>query len=76
MPGMLFISKIYLPDNIISGGSIPGTPLFITGSNSYISWGITTENSDNADICEELIQGDYYIKDNIKHPLEITKEKI
>ena len=76
MPGILFISKIYLPDNIISGGSIPGTPLFITGSNSYISWGITTENSDNADICEELIQGDYYIKDNIKHPLEITKEKI
>ena len=76
MPGVLFISKLYLPDNIISGGSLIGTPIFITGSNSYISWGITTENSDNADICEELIQGDYYIKDNIKYPLEITKEKI
>ena len=76
MPGMLFIAKLYLPDNVLSGGSLPGTPIFITGSNSYISWGITTENSDNADICEELIQGDYYIKDNIKHPLEITKETI
>ena len=76
MPGMLFISKIYLPDNILSGACLPGTPIFITGSNSYISWGITTENTDNSDFCEELIQGDYYIKDNIKHPLEVTHETI
>ena len=76
MPGMLFIVKLYLPDNVISGATLPGTPIFITGSNSYISWGITTENSDNSDFCEELIQGDYYIKDNMKYPLEITKEKI
>ena len=34
------------------------------------------ENTDNADICEELIQGESYIKDNIKHPLEISKETI
>ena len=65
MPGMLFIAKMYLPDNVLSGACLPGTPVFITGSNSYISWGITTENTDNSDFCEELIQGDYYIKDNI-----------
>jgi acyl-homoserine lactone acylase PvdQ len=64
MPGYFYISKFYLPDNIVSGASLPGTPILITGSNSYISWGITTENSDNTDICEELIQGDSYIKDN------------
>ena len=76
MPGILFAAKLYLPDNIISGASLPGTPIFITGSNKYVSWGITTENSDNTDFCEELIQGDYYIKDNLKHPLEIRKEEI
>jgi len=76
MPGMLFIAKMYLPDNVLSGACLPGTPVFITGSNSYISWGITTENTDNSDFCEELIQGDYYIKDNIKHPLEIIKDAI
>ena len=76
MPGIFFIAKLYLPDNVISGASIPGTPIFISGSNSYISWGITTENSDNADICEELVQGDYYIKDNKKYPLEIIKDTI
>ena len=76
MPGIFFAAKLYLPDNVISGGTIPGTPVFITGSNKYISWGITTENSDNTDYCEELIQGDHYIKDNVKHQLEITKEEI
>ena len=77
MPGMLFIAKLYLPDgNIISGATLPGSPVIITGSNSHISWGITTENSDSIDICEELIQGNDYIKDNVKHPLEISKETI
>ena len=77
MPGMFFVAKLYLPDgNIISGATLPGTPVIITGANSYISWGITTENTDNTDICEELIQGESYIKDNIKHPLEISKETI
>jgi len=77
MPGMLFIAKLYLPDgNIISGATLPGSPVIITGANSHIAWGITTENTDNTDICEELIQGEFYIKDNIKHPLEISKEKI
>ena len=76
MPGLLFIGKIYLPDNVISFASVPGTPIMITGSNSYISWGVTTENTDNSDFCEELVQGESYIKDNKKYPLEITKEEI
>ena len=75
-PNVLFIAKIYLPDNIISGGTMPGTPIFITGSNSYLSWGVTTENSGNTDFCEEIIQGDYYIKDNKNYPLLKIKEII
>ena len=76
IPGPLYIAKIYLPDNIISGGTNPGTPIFITGTNSYVSWGLTTENSDNTDFCEEILQGDYYIKDNKNYPLKQVIEKI
>jgi acyl-homoserine lactone acylase PvdQ len=65
-----------MPDNIISGASLVGTPIFITGSNSYISWGLTTESSDNTDFCEEIVQGDYYIKDNKQYPLIKVKEII
>ena len=75
-PNIFFLAKLYLPDNIISGASLSGTPLFITGSNSYISFGVTTENTDNTDLCEEIIQGDYYIKDNKNYPLTKVREII
>ena len=75
-PNLYFVVKIYLPDIIISGASFAGAPVFTTGSNSFISWGVTTENSDNTDFCEEIIQGDYYIKDNKNYPLIKVKEII
>ena len=75
-PNIFFAVKIYLPDMVITGASLVGTPIFITGSNSFISWGVTTENSDTTDICEEIIQGDYYIKDNKQYPLIKVKEII
>ena len=75
-PNIFFAAKLYMPDNIVSGASLVGTPIFITGSNSYLSWGLTTENSDNTDLCEEIIQGDYYIKDNKHYPLIKIKEII
>ena len=75
-PNIFFAAKIYLPDLVITGASLAGTPIFITGSNSYISWGLTTENSDTTDFCEEIIQGDYYIKDNKQYPLMKLKEII
>ena len=75
-PNVFFMVKLYMPDNIISGATLAGTPIFITGSNSYLSWGLTTENTDNTDLCEEIIQGDYYIKDNKHYPLIKLKELI
>ena len=75
-PNVFFAVKLYMPDNIITGASLVGTPIFITGSNSYISWGLTTENSDNTDFCEEIVQGDYYIKDNKQYPIIKVKETI
>ena len=75
-PNIFFLVKLYMPDNIISGASMAGTPIFITGSNSYLSWGITSEATDNTDLCEEIIQGDYYIKDNKHYPLIKVKEVI
>ena len=75
-PNVFFIVKMYLPDMVVSGATMVGTPVFITGSNSFISWGVTTENSDNTDFCEEIIQGDYYIKDNKNYPLIKVKEII
>lgn len=76
MPALFFIAKFYLPDDTISGSTMPGFPHFITGSNRQVSWGITTENSDVADICEEKIDEDFYLYDGKKYRVSITKEII
>ena len=77
MPSLFFLAKLYLPHNVITGASLPGTPVFPTGSNNKISWGVTTENSDNTDICEEIIDNNsYFTHDNTFIPLRTTTETI
>jgi acyl-homoserine lactone acylase PvdQ len=76
MPALFFIAKFYLPDDTITGSTIPGFPHFITGSNRQVSWGFTTENSDVADICEEKIDEDFYLYDGKKYRVSTTKEII
>jgi penicillin amidase len=76
LPSNLFIIKTYLPDNILSGVTYPGIPFLIIGSNKDISWGITTENGDLIDICEEKIEDDYYLFDGKKYKIVETQEII
>ena len=76
VPPALVIIKLYLPDITISGSVAPGIPLFINGSNNNLAWGITTENTSTSDLCEEKIEGDYYLYDGKKHKLDIVQEEI
>ena len=76
MPSLFFVVKLYLKDDIISGASLPGTPFIATGSNKFISWGLTTENSDNTDLCEERIEDNFYIFDNKKYNIKIIHDQI
>jgi acyl-homoserine lactone acylase PvdQ len=76
LPSNLFVIKTYLPDNILSGVTYPGFPFLIIGSNKDISWGITTENGDLIDICEEKIEDDYYLFDGKKYKIVETEETI
>jgi len=48
----------------------------IIGSNKDISWGVTTENGDLIDICEEKIEDNYYIFDGKKYKIVETEEII
>ena len=76
MPSLFFLAKIYLPNNTLTGATLPGCPVFASGSNNYMTWGLTTENSDNTDICHEKIEDNNYIYDNKKFPLKIIKDVI
>ena len=76
MPSLFFLAKIYLPNNTLTGATLPGCPVFASGSNNYMTWGLTTENSDNTDLCYEKIEENNYIYDNKKFPLKIIKDII
>jgi penicillin amidase len=76
IPGVFYHLKLYLPNNTLVGSTIPGNPLIFVGSNKNISWGITTENSDTVDICEEKIEDDFYIYEDKKIKITTTKETI
>ncbi len=75
-PSNLFVVKVYLPNNILSGSTQPGLPFIISGSNKDISWGLTTENGDLVDLCEEKIEYDNYIYDNKRFKLVEIQEVI
>lgn len=76
IPALSYAAKIYLPDNIISGVAMPGIPMFMSGSTNHLSWGVTSENNDISDLCEEIIEDDYYIFNDKKFPLVRTDETI
>jgi len=76
MPTCFFISKMYLPDMTLSGAAFPGLPFYISGSNNHLAWGVTTENTETTDLCEEKIEGDHYMYDGKKHKLETVVEEI
>lgn len=76
IPSNLFVVKVYLPNNTLSGSTQPGLPFLIIGSNKDISWGVTTENGDLIDLCEEKIEDDHYIYDNKKFKIIEIEEAI
>ena len=51
-------------------------PIFMTGSNKYLSWGVSSENSDVVDICEEKIQDKFYLYNENKQSITYIKERI
>ena len=76
LPNALYATKIYLPDNTISGCAVPGLPMFVFGSTSFGAWGVTSENNDSIDFCEEKIVDDYYFINDQRYPLIKTEETI
>jgi acyl-homoserine lactone acylase PvdQ len=76
MPCLFFIIKLYLPEDTLVGATMPGIPIVLMGSNKQISFGMTTENSDVVDICEEQIDDEYYNYDGQKVKITTTEEII
>ncbi|MFV2195687.1 penicillin acylase family protein [Nocardiopsis sp. LOL_012] len=60
----------------VSGFSFSGLPGVIIGQNESIAWGFTNINPDVMDLYVERIDGDHYIVDGERVPLETVEETI
>ncbi len=58
IPAPWYLCQIKWPGNILSGAVYPGTPLFLIGTNRYVSWGLTAAFLDNIDLFIERISKD------------------
>ena len=79
IPPSWFMSEIHEtkkenPINVIGAG-IPGIPLYISGRNDHMAWGITAAHSDTADLYWEIVKDDKYYFDGKWRQLKVTKEK-
>ena len=59
-----------------SGFSFAGLPGVVIGQNESIAWGFTNLNPDVMDLYLERVEGDEYVVDGERRPLEIIEETI
>ncbi|MCY9786105.1 penicillin acylase family protein [Nocardiopsis sp. EMB25] len=60
----------------VTGFSFSGLPGVVIGQNESIAWGLTNLNPDVMDLYVERIDGDHYVVDGERVPLEVIEETI
>ncbi|MEU3015930.1 penicillin acylase family protein [Nocardiopsis sp. NPDC007018] len=60
----------------VSGFSFSGLPGVVIGQNESIAWGFTNLNPDVMDLYLEQVEGDEYVVDGERRPLDVIEETI
>lgn len=50
VPNTWYRARLVWPDHDVTGVTLPGTPLVVTGSNGHVAWGFTNAYADTSDI--------------------------
>src|SRR5262249_5275045 len=67
VPNIWYRAELNYPGAVISGLSLPGLPLVISGSNGHVAWGLTNVDGDFSDLV--LIEEDPNSKNYYRTPL-------
>lgn len=76
LPGTFYPIGLICPEFKAVGIATPGIPGLISGRNEYVSFGITNAYGDSQDLFIEEVEGDFYLQNGVKTPLETRKERI
>lgn len=78
-PILWYLARIVTPTWRISGATVPGVPLMIVGHNQSIAWGMSTTQSDVADIFVEKVDpqdASHYLTATGSRPFAVREEII
>jgi penicillin G amidase len=79
LPSIWYLAELHGDKLHVSGATIPGLPLVLTGHNAAIAWGVTALNADSQDIFLERthVENDnLYQVDGQWEPVSIEKQQI
>jgi penicillin amidase len=77
MPGIWYLVRIDLPNNVLAGATSPGAPFLVIGRNANIAWTFTTTGADVQDVFEETqLDGGHYLGPTGPLPYELREERI
>lgn len=76
-PGIWYLARLVMPDDVLLGGTIPGLPLVVIGRNRNLAWGLTTTYADTQDLFIEQLDGaDHYAAPGGSLPFGIEHQVI
>ena len=79
LPSIWFLAELRGDKLHVSGATVPGLPLVLTGHNEAIAWGVTALNADTQDIFLERMRvenDNLYEVDGHWQPVSIQEEQI
>lgn len=85
IPSTMHLSELYFTERrednttqefMVSGGCIPGTPIYMTGKNKHLSWGPTSVETPISKIYKEKVNQTHYLRKDGWVPFDIKNETI
>jgi penicillin amidase len=76
MPGIWYEVALRHGDRFVRGASMPGMPGVYMGQNNDVCWTFTNVMADTQDLFVERIEGDEYLFEGDRLPLESVREEI
>lgn len=76
LPGTFYPIGLFCPEFKAVGIATPGIPGLLSGRNEFVSFGVTNAYGDSQDLYIEETEGDFYLQDGEKIPIQTRKEII
>lgn len=76
LPAVWYEAVLETPELWLMGATIPGGPVFASGWNRNLSWGVTFATADEEDLFVEECRDGRFLRDGLWYPFEVRQEEL